>query len=128
MSKEIGVGQLLHFQGRCLRLLPKLEVTFHTGTTIEEPPIEVSSLDDAYRLIRDRYPDACWQRWNEQYDPDPYGGFMFDYWDGKDDRDAQISLSFYAQPADVVHDEFRPSGSPLVYEAGWVRWYMVEEK
>jgi len=122
---SLSVGAILEFKGTRFRLLPTLEIIFGSGTTTEEPPIAASSPDEAYRVVRNRYPEAHWQRWDQQ---NPINnGFMFDF-AGDDDQDGQISLCFYAEPVDVVHEEFCPRGSNQVHNVGWITWFLAPEK
>ena len=136
MTDEIKVGEVLNFNIQNIngstnalrfRLLPKLTVVFGAGTTAEEEPIEASSPDKAFEIVRKRYPAAHWQRWDEQYAPEIHNGFLFGC-AGEHDEGGILSLFFYAEPADVVHEAFRPRGSRVEHTAGIVTWEMVEER
>lgn len=111
-SAEPKVGTILRFHGKCFRLLHNLEVTFDDYLRVSgNGPFIVSTLPDAYAIVRSRFPEAFWKRWDDQtYDFNTNGGYDFyPVWkypgDGKHDEKAHINLACYAKQADLVHEE-----------------------
>jgi hypothetical protein len=123
MDRRFSVGDVLEFLGEPFTLLPRLEVVFGQYPD-NEPPIMVSTLDEAYRVIRQRYPNACTKRWDEEGD-EADGGFMFGLCE--DYKTGVITLSFYVEPTDIVHEAFGNGRFPnwKGTEAGVIEWYMM---
>ena len=97
-------------------LLPELSVCFGGGSNEEEPPLEnIPDESEAFRIARERYPDAFFEDWLTCYGGTPYlhegvnGGWS-------------ISIFFYPADLDVVRDWMLPRESSAIHWAGIISW------